>query len=368
MATTAGREWIVPVTGMTCGACSARVARRLEKLPGVETVSVNLATARATVRGSATAEQVVSAIEQAGYGVPRMVESFVLVGISCASCVAKSEGALRGIPGVYRAGVSLAEGTVVVEYVPELATFEAMRAAASRVGYELLRAAPAEDLAEVEERQRRREYESLFRRALVAAVLALGVMLAMPGHFPGLTPESGHAGGHGAAGGWWNWVQGALATPVFFWAGAPFHRGAWAALRHGTANMNTLVTLGSSSAYFFSLLTLLAPGLMAQAGVTEVYFDSASGIIALILVGRVLEARAKGRVSQALRRLMELAPRTARVLKNGVETEVPAMQLVVGDRIVVRPGEKVAVDGVIEEGESALDESLLTGESLPVER
>lgn len=347
----------LPVSGMSCAACSSRVQLKLDDLAGLEKASVNLTTHRATVTGTLSVEEVVRAVRETGFEVPVLTERFLITGISCASCVTKTEAALGAVPGVEAAAVNLAAGDVSVTYIPELVSFERLEEAVAGAGYGLVRAEAAEDLSEIEARQQREEVLALRERFLVGAKLMLTNMILMHGLGDELLPWVNH------------WAQLLLITPVQFWVGMPFHRGAWAAAKHGTTNMNSLITVGTFSAYIYSVIVTVAPDLVAVMGVSAgVYFDTAGMIIVLILMGRLLEARAKGRTSQAIKKLMGLAPTTARVLENGEEIEKEAAELQPGDVVVIRPGERIPVDGSIVEGGSSLDESMVTGESMPVTR
>ncbi len=354
----------LPIEGMSCASCVRRVERALSKVPGVRSASVNLANERAAVAidpGQARLEDLIKAVEQAGYTVGTAEMTLSIEGMTCASCVRRVERALLRLPGVLSATVNLATEKATVRYVPGTVALEDFRRAVERAGYRIreeqtaptgLPAVGAQDERQrVEERTLR--LKLLF--SLAASALILGVMFS-PWKLPLSMAQE-------------NLLLFVLATPVQFWAGWQFYRGAWAAARHFTSNMNTLVALGTSAAYLYSVVATLFPDVFHHAGLTPAtYYDTSSIIIALILLGRYLEARAKGQTSAAIKRLLGLAPKTARVLRDGTEVDVPVAELQVGDLIRVRPGEKVPVDGIIVEGRSTLDESMLTGESMPVEK
>jgi len=266
-------------------------------------------------------------------------------GMSCAACARTIEHQLAATPGVTRALVNFATSTATVEFDPARAAVRDLVGAIEELGYGVPQPEAGED---VEEQTRQREYSALKRRLLIAAVFALPVVAL--GMIPGLMRLPAMS-----------WIQLALTVPVVFYAGAPFYTGAWSALRHRSANMNTLIALGTGAAFLYSLVITLRGG-------HEVYFEAAAVIITLILLGRVLEARARGQASEAIRRLRELQPRTARVVRDGTESDIPIEQVRVGDIVVVRPGEKIPVDGAVREGGSAVDESMLTGESMPVDK
>src|SRR5437867_788053 len=284
-------------------------------------------------------------------------------GMSCASCVAKIEHGLSAVPGVSRAAVNLATEQATVEYRPGVTDPTAIQETIRGLGYTpVMPAAPearAMIVPESKEDRKRAAYRALKRRFWVAVALSVPVMLLDMSEHLGL-PVSQAAS---------FWLQLLLTTPVQFWAGWQFYRGAWAVARHGTTDMNTLIALGTSAAYGYSVAATVAPGVFTAGGaMPQVYFDSSAAIVTLILLGRVLEAQAKGRTSEALTRLIGLQAKQARVIRDGRELDIPVEDVKVGDLVVVRPGEKVPVDGVILEGTSSLDESMLTGESMPVDK
>src|SRR2546428_625990 len=281
-------------------------------------------------------------------------------GMSCASCVAKIEHGLSAVPGVSRAAVNLATEQATVEYQPGVTDPAAIQETIRSLGYTpvLPTTREIETPASKEERKQA-AYRALTRRFWVAAALSVPVMLlGMSEHLGLPVPQAASF-----------WLQLLLTTPVQFWAGWQFYRGAWAVARHGTTDMNTLIALGTSAAYGYSVAATVAPGVFTAGGaIPQVYFDSSAAIITLILLGRVLEARAKGRTSEALTRLIGLRAKQARVIRDGRELDIPVEDVRAGDIVIVRPGEKVPVDGVILEGASSLDESMLTGESMPVDK
>jgi Cu+-exporting ATPase len=353
------------VTGMTCAACVRRVERAISAVEGVDEATVNLATNTARVvlePGVAPTAAIVQAVRDAGYGIETERVEAEVEGLFCASCVKRIEDSLVRTPGVIRAAVNLATGRVFIDSVAGAVTIEGVRAAALRAGDYRIRAVepdraksgPGGDAA-------RRETLRLRRRLVVAAILtALVFVGSMPTLFPfiaGIAPRTRH------------FALFALSTPVMFWCGLRFFRGFWSATRHGTADMNTLVAVGTSAAYVYSVVATFAPSVLARAGAdSHVYYDTSAMIITLILLGRYLEDRAKGRASQAIRRLADLAPRMATVVRDGEEHEVPVADVVPGDTVVVRPGQKVPVDGTITSGRAALDEAMITGESVPVDK
>ncbi|HBK80368.1 MAG TPA: heavy metal translocating P-type ATPase [Nitrospinae bacterium] len=344
----------IPVAGMTCASCSARVEKRLNALEGVEEATVNLATERAsvvydpeTVTPSGIAERIV----QTGYTVPEKSAELAIGGMTCASCSARVDKRLNALEGVVSAIVNLATERAHVRYRPGVVSLEDLIERVEKTGY------TASEIADDGGDAERAEREAKERRELwilvASALLSLPLLYQMTGHFSG----------NGAAWELPRWWQFALATPVQFIAGWRFYRGAYHSVRGGGANMDVLVALGTSAAYFHSL-GVTALGLDSM----FVYYEASSVLITLILMGKVLESRAMGRTSDAIRKLMGLQAKTARVLRDGVEREIPIEQVVPGDLIQVRPGEKFPVDGEIIEGATSVDESMITGESIPVEK
>jgi Cu+-exporting ATPase len=370
----------LPITGMTCVACARRIESRLTKATGVRSAGVNFATSRATVEYDPQAtgvQQLMDAVKDSGYGTPQTARADFIVDDSArpAGSTQQLEKYLRSVPGVLSASFNLATMEVRVEYLPGATDAGRIRAAIKDFGYRVRELIGGDDASEADAEQaaREEEFKDIRRKFWVAAVLSLPVLVIAMSHgrlpaldFPGV-----------------NWLQLALTTPVVFYSGLQFYRGAWAALRHRAADMNTLIATGTGTAYLYSVAATVAPAFFARTvpdvmigmdGMVDVvmpppvYFEAASVIIALILLGRLLESRAKGRTSDAIRRLAGLQAKTARVLKGEREADVPVEEVVPGDIIVVRPGEKIPVDGVVEDGASAVDESMLTGESMPVEK
>ena len=336
----------LPVTGMTCASCVARVERAIGKAEGVDKANVNLATEKATVTfdpGEVSTGDLVAVIEGAGYGVVTAQETIPIIGMTCASCVSRVEKALRNPPGVLKADVNLATEKATVSYIPGQASYQDLVAAVRGAGYDVVEPAPGtgeeavEAAVDAEEAARAAAYRKLKTKVTVGFVLSIIIFAGtMQMEWFSFLPEWMHNG-------YFLW---ALASVVQFWVGWQFYTTAWSALRHGTTTMNTLVAMGSSAAYIYSVVGVLFPGLFEHQGMSvPMYFDSAAFIITLILLGRLLEARAKGQTGAAIKALIGLQPKTARVVRGGAETDVPVAQVLVGDLVVVRPGEKVPVDG-----------------------
>jgi Cu+-exporting ATPase len=373
-----GERVDLPVTGMTCAACARRIEKKLSKAPGVRRASVNFANARATVEYDPSATGVrdlIETVKEVGYGTASTARADFIVDDSArpSGSAQVLEQRLARVPGVVEASFNLGTMEVRVEYLPSAADLDAIRRAIEDLGYRV-REVPAgggdAGAEDSEQAYREAEYRELRRKFWVSAALSAPVLVIAMSHgqipaldFPGV-----------------NWLQFALTTPVVLYGGAQFYRGAWAAFRHRAADMNTLIAVGTAAAYLYSVAATFAPGLFAGAAghagmagadgahAVPVYYEAASAIIALILLGRMLESRAKGRTGDAIRRLMGLQARTARVLRDGRESDIPVEEVVPGDVVLVRPGEKVPVDGLVLEGASAVDESMLTGESIPVEK
>ena len=353
-----------PVAGLSCASCAGRVERALKALPGAGDVAVNLASARASLRlaGPATPAEAAEAVAAAGYAVPETETVLALEGLSCASCVGRVEGALRAVPGVRAVQVNLANGRAGVRHLDGIVGRADLEAAVARAGYAVAAAAapdaPPED-------RRAREFHALRRDTILAALLALPVVvLDMGGH---LVPGFHHAaaGVLGPAGG--ALIQAAFATLVLAGPGRGFFVRGIPGLLRGHPDMNALVAMGAGAAYLYSLVSTFAPGWLPP-GTAHLYFEASVLIVTLILLGRSLEARAKGRAGAAIARLMDLAPRTARVVRDGAEREVPLGELRVGDVVRIRPGERVAADGTVVAGTSSVDESMVTGEPVPVRK
>ena len=340
------------IEGMTCASCVARVERAIKKVPGVSAVSVNLATERARVGYDGkpgTAAALLEAVGSAGYTTATQTIDLAVAGMTCASCVGRVERALKKVPGVVGAEVNLATERARV-MVGAGTQAEQLAVAVRKTGYE---ASLVSEAAKDESGRRTSRHRRELIHLLIAAALSAPLLAGMAGHFAGLP--------------WMlpGWLQFALATPVQFWLGWRFYIAGWRAVRAGAGNMDLLVALGTSAAWGLSVYELLA----ARPGhAPALYFESSALIVTFILLGKWLEARAKGQTAAAINALMQLRPDTARVRRDGAEREVPLSQVVVGDLVVIRPGERVPVDGRVTEGAGSVDESMLTGESLPVDK
>jgi Cu+-exporting ATPase len=338
-------EWQFPVEGMSCASCVARVERSLADVPGVQDASVNFATEQASVkaRGDVGMDALKAAVTQAGYAVRAQTLRLQIDGMTCASCVSRVEKALRQVPGVLSASVNLATETAEVSVAGNAALLPALRAAVAAAGYQA-RELPASGT-------------SVDRPTAAWWPIALAAALSAPLALPMLGTLFGQ---DWMLDGWLQWL---LATPVQFWLGARFYRAGWSALRARTGNMDLLVALGTSAAYGLSACQLLRHG---GHGMAHLYFEASAVVITLVLLGKWMEARAKRRTTAAIRALQALRPDTARRRRDGTDEDVALEEIQLGELVVVRPGERIAVDGEIVEGATQVDESLITGESLPV--
>lgn len=355
----------IPIRGMSCASCVARIEKGLSSLQGVAQAKVNLASERALVTYEPQRihlEQIVGKIAQLGYEPAIERVSLKIQGMSCAACVKRVERALKALTGVVDAQVNLASERAVVSFLQGLVSPSLMAKAVEEAGYSVIDL-PLEGALGQERELRREALVALRRKFLVGLSLLVPILTLCYWDHMGLgliLPLERHAN---------YFIQFILQTPIQFWVGWQFYRGAWAAAKHRTTDMNTLIALGTSAAYFYSILATFVPSLFSPQGLSpDVYFDTAGAIIVIILFGRMMEAKARGRTSQAIESLMSLQPPKARVIREKIEMELPVEEIVPGDIILVRPGERIPVDGVVLEGLSAVDESMLTGESIPVEK
>ncbi|MBN1110162.1 MAG: copper-translocating P-type ATPase [Methanomassiliicoccales archaeon] len=345
------------VTGMTCATCAGTVTDSLKELEGVLEANVNLATEKASVTYDperVDLPRMQRAVEEAGYGVIINELDLSVAGMSCATCAQTIERSVGALEGVFQATVNLVTEKLNVRYDPQRVRVAQIKKAVQDAGFEVL------ETQTLDVERERRERETWRQRWLLILSLSLAIPIMVIMVLMDFTDVARQSLME-----WGNLVMFLLATPVQFVAGYQFYIGAYRALRNRSANMDTLITVGTSAAYFYSVAVLFIPGAVAF---EHVYFDSSAMIIALILFGKYLEAKAKGGTSEAIKRLMGLQARTARVLREGEETEIPADELDVGDVMVIRPGEKIPTDGMVLEGRSSVDESIITGESLPVSK
>ncbi|MFC1533157.1 heavy metal translocating P-type ATPase [Thermodesulfobacteriota bacterium] len=348
----------LPITGMTCANCAVNIERNVKKLPGVMEANVNFATEQASISfdtGKVQLEDLAAKIEDAGYGVASASVEFPVTGMTCANCAMTIERTLnKKVQGVERASVNFATERATVDYIPSVTNIDEIIAAIEKAGYGAIE--PTETIEDAEMAARNMEIRNQTRKFLVGVIFTTPLFLLSMGRDFGLLGGWSHAA-------WMNWLFLALAIPVQFYTGYDYYTGGWKSLKNRSANMDVLVAMGSSTAFFYSLVLLLYPPLGEH-----VYFETSAVIITLIKLGKMLESRTKGKTGGAIRKLMGLRPKTATIMENGTEKEIPLSRVKAGQIVIVRPGESIPVDGVIIEGGSSVDESMLTGEPLPVDK
>ncbi|TFD94504.1 heavy metal translocating P-type ATPase [Jeotgalibacillus sp. R-1-5s-1] len=355
------KEASLRIEGMTCASCAIRIEKGLKKITGVKEAAVNFAVEKTTIVYDdqlTSLREMEQKIESLGYKVVNQKAEFSITGMTCAACANKIEKTLNKMDGVQSAVVNFAMESVQVHYRPEDTSFSDMQKAVKKLGYELhQKSQDATGEADYREKEIARQQS----RFIFSSILSVPLLWAMVSHFEFTSfiwlPEM-----------FMNpWVQLALATPVQFIVGGQFYKGAYKALKNKSANMDVLVALGTSAAYFYSIyLSVLSIG--STGHMVELYFETSAVLITLIILGKLFEAKAKGRSSEAIKKLMGLQAKTATVYRDGQELQIPIEEVITGDIISIKPGEKVPVDGIILEGRSAFDESMITGESLPVDK
>lgn len=348
------KELSLDVTGMTCASCATRIEKVLNKMDGVE-ANVNLAMENAKVQyneENAQPNDIIQKIEKLGYGVEEEKVELDIRGMTCVSCAGRIEKGLSRMEGIDVANINLATESGVIEYSPGIVSLEDILAKVKKLGYEAVVKQDREETKGHKEKEIRKKKIHL----AIGIILSLPLVYTMLAHFGLPVPEL-----------FMNpWFQFALATPVQFYVGAPFYAGAYRALRNKSANMDVLVALGTSAAYFYSLVEAI---LAEFTGIEpELYFETSAILITLIVVGKLFEMIAKGRTTEAIKKLMNLQAKEATVLRDGKEEKISVEEVQVGDVLVVKPGEKIPVDGSVVKGKSSTDESMITGESLPVEK
>jgi Cu+-exporting ATPase len=385
---------VLPIEGMTCASCAATVQEALAGAPGVASAGVNFATNKAAVDyddAQTNVAALIRTVREAGYNAGKASVTFGITDLHYAPSVTPLEQALGRVNGVVRAVANQATETATVDYIPGVVSATDLEAAVAGAGFEVSAPIAEEDPIERERIARSREIKTLTWKFVVAAVVAVVAMvgsmllmadrpmgemgtmkqvdllgrLLMP---PAIALRDWIAGqGWALELAWIKWGLALLTLPVVAWSGQQFYKGTWSGFRHRTADMNTLIGVGTAAAFLYSLVATATPSVFLEAGLpADVYYEAVAAIIALVLLGRLLEARAKGRTSEAIRRLAALRAKLAHVLRDGHETDIPVEAVVVGDLVIVKPGEKIPVDGVVTEGASAVNESMLTGEPMPV--
>jgi len=366
----APRHVVIPVSGMTCPDCAQKIENALHARPGVAHAAANLHTGVAVVdydpaRGRV--QDFLDAIRAAGFTPGTARARIAVQGMTCASCVTAVERALEKTSGVLEAAVNPALAEASVLYEPRAVDFAGLKRAIESSGYRAAEApAASETGVDKQEQERQQEYRRLMRKFWFAAAVSIPVIaFSYPKYIPNLrdwlTPGSAELRVVWA-------LLGVITLPVLLWSGSQFFSGMWAAFKHRSANMHTLIAIGISAAYLYSVVAVALPQLFPSAELAEVFWDVTAVVTALVVLGLALELKAKGRTSEAIKKLIGLQAKTARVLRNGTEVDLPVEEVLVGDVVIVRPGEKIPVDGEVTEGSSAVDESMITGESIPVEK
>ena len=357
-------ELTLPISGMTCASCVSHVENALKELPGISKIVVNLATNKANLSYDpqrVKLDDMRRAVTDVGYAITTAELTLDVRGMTCASCVGHVEGALKELRGVQEAVVNLGLNTARVVYIPGVVSTSTMKRAVREVGYEAQERSEGADALDRERQAREEEIKLQGRNLLIAGIIGLVVMIGtfyeMLGPFKAFVPEFLS----------YKWVIGLLTTPIVFGPGRQFFTNSWRGLKHGVTDMNLLYATGIGAAYGIAVINTLFPK-AGFGGEGATFFESAALLTGFIILGRWLEALTRGRTSEAIRKLMKLQPKIARVMRKGKEEEIPADEVELEDLILIRPGESIAVDGEVIEGYSAVDESMLTGESLPVEK
>ena len=358
----------VPVLGMTCANCVASVERNAKKVNTVAGAAVNFASERLSINydpavsnAKEVLTDVIARVGRAGYSVPTDTVELPLLGMTCANCANTIQRRLTKVEGVLNAEVNYANERATVEFVPGVTSYSDLVAAVRKAGYDVVETAASAASDDAEAMARAAELHHQQIRLLVGVLFSLPLFLLSMARDFSLVGDWAHEP-------WVNWLFLALATPVQFYVGWDYYVGAYKSLRNGSANMDVLVAMGSSVAYVYSVAVLIALTLGNHTLGHHVYFETAAVIITLIVLGKLLEVRAKGQTSAAIKKLIGLQAKTARVVRNGEERDIPIAEVVKHDLVLVRPGEKIPVDGMVTDGHSAVDESMITGESLPVEK
>jgi len=359
------------IGGLTCSHCSPEVEKAIAAVSGVTAAHVNPSTKIARVEYDPSKTKfsaILQAVRAGGYTPGTATARIPIDGMHCSSCVIRVELALRMTPGILSARANLGPNAVDIEYDPETVDFDAIRKAIASAGYRVAepKIDPASETLDPAEAANEQEYRNLMRKFWFAAAISVPVMaLSYPDLIPGL--REWMPMGSGTRRIVWS-LLGVLSLPVLVWAGSQFFIGMWDALKHRAANMHTLIAIGISAAYLYSVVAVAWPGLFPNMALAEVFWDVTDVVVALVVLGLALEIKAKGRTSQAIKKLIGLQAKIARVIRDGKESDISVEEVVVGDVVVVRPGEKVPVDGEVISGSSAVDESMITGESMPIEK
>jgi len=366
----------IPIVGMHCASCTMAIEKEVKKLPGIKQANVNYTTEKAYVDfdpQEVHTDKILNAIKSAGYKTGQATLKLGIRGMYCASCVTKIEKELLQTPGVLSASVDLAAESARVDYLPASVKMAEIKNVIERLGYPTIESGtPSKAVSKVDEEPvdenqaaREKEYRTLMYKFAFAAIVALPVVFFSYPDLLGLPPQFQR----GSQTLRYIWMaMGLISLPVMFWSGSQFYTGAWAALKNRSANMHTLIATGITAAWLYSTVAVLLPGIFPKEALADQFYDTVAVVVALVVLGMALEIRAKGKSSEAIKKLIGLQPKTARVVRDGKEIDIPVEEVVLDEIILVRPGEKVPVDGVLVDGSSSLDESMITGESIPVEK
>ncbi len=366
----------IPIIDMHCASCAVTIEEVVKKLPGVIKANVNSASEQAFVKydpRKTDTRAILDAIKSAGYQAGRATMKLAIRGMYCGSCVTKIENELRLLPGVINATVDLATESARLDYLPSMLRISKVKKVIEQLGYSTvetgapIKAVAAAGEEEVDENQlaREKEYKTLMRKFIFAAVVAVPVMIFSYPDLLGL-PAQFQRGSETLRLIWM--AMGLISLPVMFWSGSQFYTGAWAAFKNRAANMHTLIATGITAAWLYSTVAVLFPEIFPREALADQFYDVVSVVVALVVLGMAMEIRAKGKSSEAIKKLIGLQPKTARVIRDGKEIDIPVEEVVLDEIILVRPGEKIPVDGVVVEGNSSVDESMITGEAIPVEK
>ncbi|NOX88542.1 MAG: heavy metal translocating P-type ATPase [Calditrichaeota bacterium] len=366
----------IPIVGMHCASCTLTIEKEIEKLPGIKRAVVNYSTENAYVEflpDKVNVDEILKAIKKAGYKSGQATLRLGIRKMHCSSCISKIEEELQKTPGVLSASVDLATESATIVYLPSMVQTPEIKRIIEGLGYPIVETStpaaaigkPTEEPEDENQKAREREYKTLVRKFIFAAILSVPfIIFSYPALF-GL-PASMQKGSDLLRIIWIS--MSVLSLPIMFWSGSHFYTGALAAMKSRSANMHTLIATGITAAWLYSTIAAIFPEIFPTEALADVFFDVVAVVVALVNLGMALEIRAKGKSSEAIKKLIGLQPKTARVIRNGKEMDIPVEEVVLDDIILVRPGEKIPVDGIIVEGSSSVDESMITGESIPVEK
>ncbi len=369
----------IPIVGIHCSSCVPTIVSEIKKLPGIKFANVNIATEKAHVefnKDATTTKEILSAIKRVGYKTGQAVLKVGISGMYCASCTTKIEDELSKTPGILSASIDLASENALIKYLPDSINVTNIKNSIEALGYKTIDFKDETEKAEITSKKgeepvdenrlaREKEYKTLMHKFIFAAILAVPFILISYADYLGL-PEIFSESSPSIRYIWM--MMGVLSLPVMFWSGLQFYTGAWSAFKNRSANMNTLIASGVSAAWLYSATATIFPEIFPTQALANQFYDAITVIVALVVLGMALEIKAKGKSSEAIKKLIGLQPKTAKVLRNGNEIDIPVEEVLLDDIVIVRPGEKIPVDGEIVEGTSTVDESMITGEPIPTEK